>query len=194
MNFILEKDLTIYFTERLTDMFIRNFDIFYDAVGDVADIMMMHKNMGNQNGPMISPKAASEIFFPYFKKYVRHVKEKSDYFVTMHNCGSIYEFIPGLIDYGVDILNPVQFTAKDMEPEKLKKEVGKDICFWGGGVDTQHVLSYGSEEEIGKQVRENARVFSKGGRYVFTPVHCIQAKVPTGNIIAAFDEVNNFNL
>lgn len=194
MNLILEKDLTIYFIERSTDMFIRNFNVFYEAVGDVVDIMMMHKDMGSQNGPMVSPKIASEIFFPYFKKFVRHVKEKSDYFVMMHNCGSIYEFIPSLIDCGIDILNPVQITAKDMEPEKLKREFGKDICFWGGGVDTQHVLPYESEEEVRKQVRENARVFSKEGGYVFTPVHCIQAKVPTGNIIAAFDEVNNFKL
>ena len=152
MNLILEKDLTKYFMERLTDMFIRNFDIFYDSVGDIADIMMMHKDMGNQQGCMISPNLAKEIFFPNFKRFISHVKKRSNYYVMMHNCGSIYEFIPGLIDCGVDILNPVQFTANNMEPERLKKEFGKDICFWGGGVDTQHVLPFGTEEEVRKPV------------------------------------------
>ncbi len=194
INLILGKDLTKYFMERLTDMFIRNFNIFYDSVGDIADIMMMHKDMGNQKGCMISPDLAKEFFFPNFKRFIDHVKKRSNYYVMMHNCGSIYEFIPELIDCGVDILNPVQFTANNMNPEKLKKEFGKDICFWGGGVDTQHVLPFGTEEEVRKQVRKNAKIFSNGGGFVFTPVHCIQAKVPVKNIIAAFDEINNFKL
>jgi len=192
MNLILEKDLTKYFMERLTGMYIHNFDIFYDSVGDTADIMMMHKDMGNQQGCMISPDLAKEFFFPNFKRFIDNVKKRSNYYVMMHNCGSIYDFIPGLIDCGVDILNPVQFTAKNMEPEKLKKEFGKDICFWGGGVDTQHVLPFGTEEDVRKQVRENAKMFSKGGGFVFNTVHCVQAGVPVKNIIAAFDEINKF--
>jgi len=192
MNLILEKNMTRYFIERLTDMFIRNFDVFYDAVGNVADIMMLHKDMGNQLGVMISPIIAREIFFPYFKKFISHVKKRSKYHVMMHNCGSIYEFMPDLIECGIDIINPVQITAKDMEPRTLKKEFGKDICFWGGGVDTQHVLPFQTIDDVRKQVRENAVIFSKGGGFVFTPVHCIQANVPPENIIAAFDEINKF--
>jgi len=192
MNLILEKNMMKYFMEKLTDMFIKNFDVFYDAVGDVVDIMMLHKDMGNQLGVMISPSIAREIFFPNFKRFVSHVKKKSKYYVMMHNCGSIYEFIPDLIECGIDIINPVQITAKNMEPQKLKKEFGKDICFWGGGVDTQHVLPFGTVEDVRKQVRENAIVFSEEGGYVFTPVHCIQANVPPENIIAAFDEINKF--
>jgi uroporphyrinogen decarboxylase len=192
MNLIVKKDLTVYFIERVTDMFIRNFDLFYDAVGDVCDIMMMHKDMGNQLGPMISPEVAREVFVPSFRKFVAHVKEKSKYKVMMHNCGSIYAFIPDLIDCGIDILNPVQFTAKDMELEKLKREFGKDLCFWGGGVDTQHTLPFGSEQEVRRHVRENAEILSEGSGYVFGPVHCVQAQVPVENIIAAFDEINRF--
>ena len=192
MNLILEKDLSKYFMERLTDMYIHNFDVFYDAVGDNIDIMMMHKDMGNQKGCMISPESAKEFFFPNFKRFVDNIKKRSKYYVMMHNCGSIYEFIPDLIECGIDILNPVQFTAYNMDPIKLKKEFGNDICFWGGGVDTQHILPYGTIEEVRIQVREKARIFSKGGGFVFTPVHCIQAKVPAENIIAAFDEANKF--
>jgi len=192
MNLILEKDLTKYFMERLTDMFIHNFNVFYDAVGDNIDIMMLHKDMGNQKGCMISPEIAKEFFFPNFKRFVDNIKKRSKYYVMMHNCGSIYEFIPDLIECGIDILNPVQFTAYNMDPKKLKKEFGKNICFWGGGVDTQHILPFGIIEEVRIQVKENARIFSKGGGFVFTPVHCIQAKVPAENIIAAFDEANKF--
>jgi uroporphyrinogen decarboxylase len=194
INLILEKNITRYFIERLTDMFIKNFDVFYNAVGDVTDIMMLHKDMGVQLGVMISPTIAREIFFPNFKRFISHIKKRSKYYVMMHNCGSIYEFMPDLIECGIDIINPVQITAKNMEPQKLKKEFGKYICFWGGGVDTQHVLPFGDIEEVRKQVRENAIIFSKGGGFVFTPVHCIQANVPLENIIAAFDEINRFKV
>ena len=191
MNLIAEKDLTIYFIERLTDMFIHNFDLFYGAVGDVCDIMMLHKDMGHQNGPMISPDLARKVFMPSFKKFVSHVKQKSNYKVMMHNCGSIYAFIPDLIDCGIDILNPVQFTARDMELKRLKSEFGQDLCFWGGGVDTQHVLPFGCEQDVRKQVRQNARILSHSSGFVFNPVHCIQANVPVENILAAFDEINS---
>jgi uroporphyrinogen decarboxylase len=185
-----ERKLIQHFMERLTDMFIRNFDVFHAAVGDVADIMMMHKDMGNQLGPMVDPEVAREVFFPLFKKYTSHIKAKSNYKIMMHNCGSIYEFFPDLIDAGIDIINPVQISAKNMEPERLKREFGKDICFWGGGVDTQHVLPDGTEDEVRRQVRDNARIFSRGGGFVFNPVHCVQAGVPSANIIAAFDEIS----
>jgi len=192
MNLILEKDLTICFIERQADMYIRNFDKFHDAVGDVCDIMMMHKDMGNQLGPMISPDVARDVFMPSFKKFVTHVKEKSGYKVMMHNCGSVYAFIPDLIEGGIDILNPIQFTARDMEVDRLKREFGTDLCFWGGGVDTQHVLPFGTEADVRKQVRENAAILGEGSGYVFNPVHCIQANVPARNIVAAFDEINRF--
>jgi len=192
MNLLTERELTVYFMDRLTDMFIRNFDRFYEAVGDACDIMMMHKDMGNQKGPTISPQIAREVFMPCFKKFVSHVKTKSNYKVMMHNCGSIYAFMPDLIDCGIDIINPVQFTARDMQLARLKREFGRDICFWGGGVDTQHVLRFGSQEQVRDQVRENSRILSKGGGFLFNPVHCIQAGVPTENIIAAFDEIRNF--
>ena len=194
MYLVSERKLIEYFLERLTDMFIRNFDVFYQAVGDIADIMMIHKDMGNQLGPMISPVVAREVFFPLFRRFTSHVKAKSRYKIMMHNCGSIYEFIPDLIDAGIDILNPVQISAKNMEPARLKREFGKDICFWGGGVDTQKVLPFGTEQEVRKQVRENAKILGRGGGFVFTPVHCIQANVPARNIIAAYEEIKRLDV
>ena len=190
MSLLVDKKLHMYFVERLTDMFINNFDIFNRSMGDVADILLIYKDMGHQDGPIISTDVANEFFFPLFKKFISHVKSKSNYYVMMHNCGSIYNFIPGLIDCGVDILNPIQFTAKNMELQRLQREFGKYICFWGGGIDTQKILPYGTEKEVRKQVKENAFILSKNDGFVFNPVHIIQSGVPAENIIAAYDEIN----
>ena len=194
MNLIDNKKMMVDFIERLTDMYIRRFTQFKEAVGNSVDILLVAKDLGNQNGPNINPKLVREIFIPCMKKYVSYVKENSDYYVMLHSCGSIYEFIPDIIDCGFDILNPVQINAKNMDPEKLKKEYGKYLCFWGGGVDTQKVLPFGFEKDVREQVRKNAKILSKDGGYVFNPVHNIQANVPVNNIIAAFDEINRFSL
>jgi len=191
---LTNRSLIEYFMERLTDLFIKNFEIYYGVVGDVVDVMMMHKDMGNMLGPTVDPVLARRVFFPMFKRFVSHVKSKSSYKVMMHNCGSIYEFIPDIIAAGIDILNPVQISARNMEPSRLKREFGSDICFWGGGVDTQRMLPFGSEEDVRRQVRQNAKVFAERGGYVFNPVHCVQADVPPRNIIAAFDEINRFEI
>ncbi len=192
MNLLLNKTLMIDFIERLTDSYMLKFDLLKEIVGDAIDVLVIGKDLGNQNGSPINPKLVREVFFPSMKKYVTHVKENSKYYVMLHSCGSIYEFIPDIIDCGIDILNPIQIKAKNMEPDRLKREFGKYLCFWGGGIDTQNTLPFGSEKEVREQVRENARIFSKNGGYVFNPVHNIQPGVPGKNIIAAFDEINRF--
>jgi len=192
LDLILNKKMMVDFIERLTDMYIRKFIQFKEAVGNNIDILIIAKDLGSQMGPTIDPKLVREVFMPYMKKFVKYVKENSDYYVMLHSCGSVYEFIPDIIDCGFDILNPVQIAAKNMEPEKLKKEFGKYICFWGGGVDTQNILPFGSEEDVRVHVRQNAKIFSRNGGYVFNPVHNIQAGVPINNIIAAYDEINQF--
>ena len=105
----------------------------------------------------------------------------------MHSCGSIYDLIPDFIDCGVDILNPVQFSAAKMDSKNLKEEFGDQITFWGGGVDTQHLLPFGSVEDVSKQVEEQIKIFSKGGGYVFAAVHNIQANIPIENILAVYN-------
>ncbi|MEE9437496.1 MAG: uroporphyrinogen decarboxylase family protein, partial [Saprospiraceae bacterium] len=127
---------------------------------------------------------------PAHKKIYKYVKNNSDLFVFLHSCGAIYDFIPDLIDAGVDILNPVQFTAANMDSSKLKKEFGDKITFWGGGVDTQKVLPFGTPEEVIEQVEEQIKILSPGGGFVFTPVHNIQANVPVDNIIALYETIN----
>jgi uroporphyrinogen decarboxylase len=130
-----------------------------------------------------------EIFFPRHRKIYQTVKNNSDLYVFLHSCGEISEFLPDLIEAGVDIINPVQFNTAGMEPANLKREFGKDLVFWGGGVDTQHVLPNGTPEEVRRDVRQNAEILMKDGGFVFTQVHNILAGVPPENIIAMYDEI-----
>jgi uroporphyrinogen decarboxylase len=111
-------------------------------------------------------------------------------FVFLHSCGSIADMIPDLIEAGVDIINPVQISSTGMDPGRLKRDFGKDIVFWGGGVDTQHVLPEGSPEKVREDVRRNTELFIKGGGFVFTQVHNIQAGVPPENIVAMYEAIN----
>ena len=188
INLLTNKQMMIDFLDRLTQVYKNNFRLFRDAVGDQVDVITVYKDLGNQNGPSVNPAVIREVFMPPMKRFVQYVKENSDYAVMLHACGSIYDFIPDIIDCGFDILNPVQISARNMEPDRLKREFGEKLCFWGGGIDTQATLPFGTPEEVREQVRENAGVLASDGGFVFNPVHNIQAGVPPENIVAAYDE------
>jgi len=121
-----------------------------------------------------------------------YVKSNSSMKTMLHSCGGIYELIPGLIDAGFDILNPVQINAVNMEPEKLKREFGKDITFWGGGADTKSILNNATPEQVKNHVQHNLEVFMKDGGFVFNTVHNIMPDVPPENIIAMFEAIREF--
>ena len=188
INLLTNKQMMIDFLDRLTQVYKNNFRLFRDAVGDQVDVITVYKDLGNQNGPSVNPAVIREVFMPPMKRFVQYVKENSDYAVMLHACGSIYDFIPDIIDCGFDILNPIQISARNMEPDRLKREFGEKLCFWGGGIDTQATLPFGTPEEVREQVRENAGVLASDGGFVFNPVHNIQAGVPPENIVAAYDE------
>jgi len=176
--------------DRLTEIHLAAMDPILDAVAPHVDIFKVGDDLGMQTGPMLSPELYHELFYPRHKKIYRRVKDRTDLFVLLHSCGAVAEFIPDLIDAGVDALNPVQIAAAGMEPEKLKREFGRDIVFWGGGVDAQHVLPSADPERVRREARRNVDVFRPGGGYVFCATHNITADVPPENIVAMFDEVN----
>ena len=120
------------------------------------------------------------------------VHDRSDIKVFLHSCGSIFELIPFLIDAGLVALNPVQTTTANMEPERLKKEFGTDITFWGGGSNTRDVLPYKSPAEVAEDVKRRVEVFSKGGGFVFNQIHNVMVDVPPENVIAMFDTAYEF--
>ena len=171
---------------RLTDAAIRDLRLYLDAVGDYIDIIGFGDDFGFQNGLQISPDLFREMFKPRLASIYGEAHKLTDAFVLMHSCGSIERLIEDFIEIGVDVLNPVQTSAADMDLKHLKKTYGGRIAFWGGGCDVQRILPLGSEEEIEKDVRNRLKVFGEGGGFVFAPIHNIQADVPPENIAAMY--------
>jgi uroporphyrinogen decarboxylase len=159
---------------------------FLKEVGDLVDVVMIGDDIGGQSGPLFSPKFYRSVVKPRQKKLVQHLKSLTPAKIWYHTCGSVRQLIPDLLDNGIDILNPVQISAADMDPRDLKADFGDRLTFWGGGIDTQHVLSVATAAEVETHVRRNLGIFKPGGGYVFNSVHNLQAGVPPENIVAMF--------
>jgi uroporphyrinogen decarboxylase len=178
--------------DKLVESHLAALDRFLPAVDGVVDIIQMGDDLGTQNALEISPRMYREIFKPRQKILFDFIKKRSNLRVFLHSCGAIAEILPDLIEVGVDIINPVQTSAKGMDPARLKQEFGKDITFWGGGCDTQRVLPEGTPKEIADHVRERIETLAPGGGFVFTQVHNIMPHVPPRNIAAMVEEVRKF--
>jgi uroporphyrinogen decarboxylase len=165
---------------------------FMKAVGDIADVVMIGDDLAGQDGPLFSPDLYRRLVKPRQKKLVRHLRSLTRAKIWYHTCGDASVLIPELIDNGIDILNPVQVGLKGMAPQSLKARFGKDLAFWGGGIDAQHVLPFASPAEVRNAVRKNMGAFKPGGGYVFNNVHNIQKGVPPANIVALFDAAYEF--
>jgi uroporphyrinogen decarboxylase len=148
---------------------------------------MIGDDIGGQLGPLFSPAFYRRVVKPRQKALVQHIKSLTPARIWYHTCGSVMPLIPDLIDNGIDILNPVQISAAHMDPRELKARYGDKLTFWGGGIDTQRVLSFVTPAEVREHVRRNLDALKPGGGYVFNSVHNIQAGVPPENIVALFD-------
>jgi len=180
--------------EKQTDIALRNFQKFYDVIGNRIDVVMLcGTDFGTQTSQFCSTETFRNLWFPYYKKMNDWIHKNTEWKTFKHSCGSVEPFINLFIDAGFDILNPVQINAKGMEPAYLKKQYGDRIVFWGGGVDTQKVLAFGTPQEVEKQVLDNCEIFSKNGGFVFNTVHNIQANVPVQNILAMFNAFRQFH-
>ncbi len=171
---------------------LANAELYLQAVGDEIQILQMDDDLGAQNAPQIHPRLYYEMIQPRQKGLWQRMHElRPEIPLFLHSCGSIADLIPGLIDAGLDILNPVQITAKGMDPASLKARFGDRLCFWGGGCDTQHVLPFGTPEDVYEHTRRNVEILKPGGGFVFAAIHNIQAGVPPENIIAMFQAVQD---
>jgi uroporphyrinogen decarboxylase len=157
-----------------------------------VQVLVVGDDLGMQSGPQLSPASYRELFQPRHKKIYNRAKELSGAYIFMHNCGGVYQLIPDLIDAGVDILNPVQTSAKYMVPERLKSEFGKDLTFWGGGCDTQGVLINGTPAEVREDVRRRLEIWMPGGGVVWNQVHNVLADVPPENVDAMLTAAYEF--
>ena len=173
---------------KLADLKIEFWDSLLDEIGDVVDIVGEGDDYGTQQSQLISPDQFREYYKPHFVRLLKFIKEKApNVKLLFHSCGNVRPVIPDFIEMGVDLLNPVHITATGMEPHQLKKDFGKDIVFWGGGVDTQHVLPNGTPEQVKEDVKRNIEALAPGGGFVFATVHNIQAEVPPQNIMAMIE-------
>ncbi len=163
------------------------FGPFCDAVGDVVDVIMIGDDLAGQNGPLFRPAFYRDVVKPRHKQLVQFIRSRTQAKIWYHTCGSCVGYIDDLLDNGIDILNPVQISAANMDPADLKARFGDRLVFWGGGIDPQHVLPTASPETVRQHVRRNVETFKPGGGYVFNNVHNIQAGVPAENIVALFD-------
>lgn len=163
------------------------FRVFLDEVGDLVDVIMVGDDLAGQDGPLFNPAIYKSLVKPRHKKLVQYIRSRTKAKIWYHTCGNCNVYIPELIDNGVDILNPVQISATGMEPSALKKQFGDKIVFWGGGIDSQHVLPSATPEKVREDVKHNMELFKPGGGYVFNNVHNIQGGVPAENIIAMYE-------
>jgi uroporphyrinogen decarboxylase len=173
--------------QRLADAACADLARYLDAVGDYIDILQVGDDLGTQNGLQLSPRMYRRLVKPYQQQMWQFIKARSGLPVFLHCCGGIYPLIPDLIEAGVDILNPVQISAAGMDPVRLKAEFGRDLVFWGGGADTQHVLPDGTPAEVADHVHRQIDILAPGGGFIFNQVHNIQANVPPENIVAMLD-------
>ena len=175
------------FLDWLVEVHLANLARFLGAVGDSIDIILFGDDLGMQTGPMMSPQMYRDFFKLRHALLWNRAKQMANVKVMLHCCGGIRELLPDLIDAGLDAVNPVQTSCKGMDPAALKAEFGRDIVFWGGGCDTQTVLSSETPEAVKEHVRERARILSPGGGFVFQQVHNILANVPPENVVAMFE-------
>jgi uroporphyrinogen decarboxylase len=158
-------------------------------LGDTVDIVGEADDLGGQARPLFSPATYRSLVKPLHRELFDFIHARTDAKVFFHTCGAVRDLIPDLIDIGVDILNPVQVSAAGMDTAELKREFGRDIVFWGGGVDTQRVLGTGTPDEVRAEVRRRIADLAPGGGFVFATVHNIQPDVPAENILAMREEL-----
>ena len=172
---------------------VENLTRLYQAVGDKVTVIQTNgTDFGTQNGPFCSPDTYRDLYLPYQKKVNGWIHAHTPWKTLMHCCGGIEPLLPSIIDAEFDILNPVQCSAAGMDPMKLKQEYGRDLVFWGGGVDTQFTLPFSTPEEVRKEVRERIEILGKDGGFVFSTIHNIMATCPINNVMALFETIREY--
>jgi len=161
---------------------------FLGEVGGLLDVIMIGDDLAGQDGPLFSPSFYRSVVKPRQRAVIDAIRRRTGARIWYHTCGSCLDLIPDLLDNGIDILNPVQIGARSMDPAVLKKRFGKRLVFWGGGIDSQHILPFATPEQVRAETRRNIKTLMPGGGYVFANVHNIQAGTPPENVVALYEE------
>ena len=193
MSTVTRRDYVYRVFERQCEIALQNLPRLYQAVGDrVAIVYTSGTDFGMQTGPFISPQTYRDLYQPFHREVNHWVHCHTPWKTFIHTCGSVAALLPDLIDAGFDILNPVQTSAAQMDPATLKARYGDRLVFWGGGVDTQRTLPFGTPEEVQAQVHERIRILGPGGGFVFNTIHNVQAGVPVENLLALYQAVRRY--
>jgi hypothetical protein len=186
----IRRDYVYRVFEHQGEIALKNLEKILSTVGNmVTAVFVTGTDFGAQHGPFISPRAYRDLYSPFHKQVNDWIHRNTPWKSFIHSCGSVRALIPDFIAAGFDILNPVQCSATGMAPSELKKEFGDLVTFWGGGVDTQRTLPFGTPDEVRKEVRERLKIFGAGGGYVFNTTHNVQASVPIENVLAMYETV-----
>jgi hypothetical protein len=193
MSTLTRRDHLLKIFERQCEIGLANLAKIAVAVGNrVSAVITSYTDFGAQNGPFIAPQTYRSLYKPFNKVVNDWVHQHTTWKTFTHCCGSVRALLPDFVEAGFDILNPVQTSAARMDPVELKKEFGHAFTFWGGGIDTQRTLPFGTPQQVREQVRERLKVFGTGGGFVFNPVHNVQSRAPVENILAMYDTVREF--
>jgi uroporphyrinogen decarboxylase len=191
-DLLADPELAGAVLDLLVEVYARRVDRYGPALRGSVDVVLFNDDLGTQQGPLVSPEAYRALIKPRQAKLFSRAKRAFGAPILFHSCGAVSEFIPDLAEAGVDALNPVQVAAQGMDSKRLKREFGRDICFWGGGCDTQRVLARGAPQEVREEVRRRIGDFAPGGGFVFTQVHNVQPDVPPENVVAMLEAAREF--
>jgi hypothetical protein len=188
------RDYVYAVFEGQCDIALRNLARAAARLGDLVDVAYLcGTDFGTQTSSFCSPATFRALWMPHYERMNRWIHANTRWKTFKHSCGAVAKFLPLFIESGFDIVNPVQCSAAGMDPATLKRNFGADLVFWGGGVDTQQTLPFGTPQEVREQVLGRCEIFAEGGGFVFNTIHNIQARTPVENIVAMLDAVREFN-
>jgi hypothetical protein len=194
MSTLMRMDYIKEVFDKQSDIALENIKTIFGILGNSIEVVFMcGTDFGTQDSQFCSPEGFEELYMPYYRKMNNWIHANTSWKTFKHSCGSILPLLPGMIEAGFDIINPVQISARDMDSAVLKEKFGDRITFWGGGVDTQKVLGFGTPADVEKQVLKQCEILGKNGGFVFNTVHNIQANVPVENMVAMISALQKFN-
>ena len=192
VDLALNQDTVAYVLDRLVEFKCAYWRRALQEIGDLVDVVIEADDLAGQHALLLSPRTYRRLIKPRHACLFSFIKSQAPVKIFFHSCGAVRPILGDFIDAGIDILNPVQISAAGMNLRELKAEFGRDVVFWGGGVDTQRVLGSGTPEQVGEDVKRNIEALAPGGGFVFAAVHDIQANVPPRNIVAMWEAWNEY--
>jgi uroporphyrinogen decarboxylase len=186
MDLILNRKFSDALHEKLAAIWMETVEGVAEALGDNVDIIMFGDDFGLQNQPIVSPQMFRERMKPLMKRMIGKIKGQTKAKIALHTCGSVFAYMDDFVDIGIDVLNPLQSNAKDMEAPKIKEKAGRNLALWGG-IDTHEVLPGGTPNDVRQEVKRKISVLGKGGGYMLSADHNILTDVPPENLITMFE-------